>query len=40
MDHVVSLAPGAPVVVGFGNFVGAGDALVECWDRAGAAHAG
>ena len=40
MDHVVSLAPGAPVVVGFGNFVGAGDALVGCWDRAGAAHAG
>ena len=40
MDHVVSLAPGAPVVVGFGNFVGAGDALVGYWDRAGAAYAG
>jgi poly-gamma-glutamate synthase PgsB/CapB len=40
MDHVVSLAPGASVVVGLGNFVGAGDALVGCWDRAEAAHAG
>jgi poly-gamma-glutamate synthase PgsB/CapB len=40
MDHVVSLAPGAPIVVGFGNFVGAGDDLVGFWDRAGVAHAG
>jgi hypothetical protein len=40
MDHVVSLAAGAPIVVGFGNFVGAGDRLVGYWDRAGVAHAG
>jgi len=40
MDEIVSLAPGAPIVVGLGNFVGAGDELVGYWDRAGASHAG
>jgi poly-gamma-glutamate synthase PgsB/CapB len=40
MDRVMALAPGEPVVVGLGNFVGPGEDLVRLWERKGTAHAG
>jgi poly-gamma-glutamate synthase PgsB/CapB len=40
MDRAVALAPGEPIVVGLGNFVGLGDDLVRYWERKGSAHAG
>jgi poly-gamma-glutamate synthase PgsB/CapB len=36
--HVISLTPGEPIVVGLGNFVGPGDALVRYWGRSGTEH--
>jgi len=38
MDRVLALVPGSPVVVGLGNFVGAGEAIVGSWKTAGVAH--
>ncbi len=40
MDRVMALAPGDPVVVGLGNFVGPGEELVRFWERKGTACAG
>ncbi|MEN6561201.1 MAG: Mur ligase family protein [Acidobacteriota bacterium] len=40
MDRVMALAPGDPVVVGLGNFVGPGEDLVRFWERKGTADAG
>lgn len=39
MDRVMRLAPGEPVIVGLGNFVGPGEDLVRLWERRGTAHA-
>lgn len=38
MDRVMALAPGRPVVVGLGNFVGPGEDLVRFWQRKGSPH--
>jgi poly-gamma-glutamate synthase PgsB/CapB len=38
MSRVLSSAPGAPVVVGLGNFVGPGDELVRYWEGKETAH--
>ncbi len=38
MSRVLASAPGGPVVVGLGNFVGPGDELVRYWEERGAAH--
>ena len=35
MDHVLSLAPGEPVVVGLGNIVGLGEKVVRYWEERG-----
>jgi poly-gamma-glutamate synthase PgsB/CapB len=35
MDHVLSLAPGEPVVVGLGNIVGLGEEVVRYWEERG-----
>jgi poly-gamma-glutamate synthase PgsB/CapB len=40
MDRVVALVPGEPVVVGLGNFVGAGADIVGHWERTGTPYAG
>ncbi len=38
MARVMTLAPGEPVIVGLGNFVGPGNDLVRYWERIGTAH--
>ena len=38
MSRVLASAPGGPVVVGLGNFVGPGDKLVRYWEERGTAH--
>jgi poly-gamma-glutamate synthase PgsB/CapB len=38
MDRIFALVPAPPVVVGLGNFVGAGEAIVDYWRSAGVAH--
>ena len=38
MSRVLASAPGEPLVVGLGNFVGPGDELVRYWEERGAAH--
>jgi hypothetical protein len=40
MVRLVSLMPGEPVIVGLGNFVGAGESLVRYWAEKGTAHGG
>jgi poly-gamma-glutamate synthase PgsB/CapB len=35
MDHVFSVAPGEPVVVGLGNIVGPGERIVRYWEERG-----
>jgi gamma-polyglutamate synthase len=35
MDHVLSLAPGEPVVVGLGNIAGLGEKVVRFWEERG-----
>jgi poly-gamma-glutamate synthase PgsB/CapB len=40
MDGVVARVRGEPVVVGLGNFVGAGAAMVAYWERQGITYAG
>jgi poly-gamma-glutamate synthase PgsB/CapB len=38
MDRVMAAVAGEPIVVGLGNFVGPGEALVRHWEREGTAH--
>ena len=38
MARAMTLAPGEPVIVGLGNFVGPGDDLVRYWEQIGTAH--
>jgi len=40
MTRVLSAAPGDPVVVGLGNFVGRGEEIARYWELRGTAHAG
>jgi poly-gamma-glutamate synthase PgsB/CapB len=38
MDKVFTVAPGEPLVIGLGNFVGPGERLVRYWDERGTAY--
>jgi poly-gamma-glutamate synthase PgsB/CapB len=38
MSRVLASAPGEPIVIGLGNFVGPGDEIVRYWEERGTAH--